>query len=269
MDGDEAELYGAAFTDQLLSQMLGDVVMPGLQQMQKAVSDIAMSSAPKPDPNIVTQVEGQKAIEAAKIASQEKKQTEQAELKKLLELNNNQQEEANRASQERLAQLATTVEMVRDQQNNGAKQMLTEFQAAHETQLAVLNQVLTAALTQMSTAASEGAAGAVAEQAPSGDLAQQILEPLLGSLQTTLSDSIGGLSAPNSPMAQAIMGLAKQQSNFEMILEQQRKTMEQAFGSINQSLQGLSSQQQYDVELSTDPVTGVKRARRVPSQTRS
>lgn len=269
MDQEQAQLYGAAFTDQLLSGLLSDTVMPGLQQMQKMADQIAQAAQPKPSPDIVAQVEATKAVEMAKIDFQKGKVAADGELKKILEMNNNQQEQANRESQERLAQMATSIELIRDQQNNGAAQAMVEFKAQHETQLAVLNQVLTVALAQMqeSVDAASKTGGKTNILMGGMDLATELLTPLFGSLQQTLAESITGLSAQNSPMSQAVMGLAAQQRNFEQILEQQRQQTQQAFGVIAQGLAHLSQQagQQYESELYTTP-EGVKRARRVPVQ---
>lgn len=268
LEQEEAELYGAAFTDQLLSQILGNMVMPGLEAMQKIVSDIAQASAPKPDPTVVMQVEAQKQIEMAKITSTEKIRSEDLELKKLIEGINTQRDERDRQSQEHLAQMATSVQLLRDSQNNAAKQLQIEFQAAQETQITVLGKVLDNALAQIQATVAAGEDAAAAALPSGNDLAQQLLTPLLGSLQQTLADSITGLSNSASPMATAIVGLAQQQDNLKAMLQQQAETTQHAFTVLAQGLTQLSqvSQQPYEAEIYIDPLTGKKRARRVPVQ---
>ena len=145
----EAELYGAGFTDQLLNELLSPMVMPGLQQMQKAVSDIAMSSAPKPDPNIVAQTTAQQNIEQAKIASNEKIKLGEINWKQQLEQLQSAQKEADRNAQAQLAQLSTSMELILQRQEAGSTQALAEFNAQHDTQITLLKEVLAAALAGM------------------------------------------------------------------------------------------------------------------------
>jgi hypothetical protein len=271
MEDSQAELYGASFTEQLLSQMLGDMIMPGLQQMQKTVSEIAQSSAPKPDPTVMAQIDGQKAIEQAKIASSEKIKDSDLKWKQQLETMKESQEQMDRQSQERLAQLSTSVELILQRQDAGATQAMAEFEAQHDTQITVLKSVLDAALVQMQSAQKETAENAKKTNVimPSGvNIAEDLLVPLMGQLSQTLSESIQGVNSQNSPMYSAVQGLAQQQQQFSQGLAEQQQAMTKAFAVVAQALVHLNNQtgQQYEAELYVDPKTGQKKARRVPVQ---
>lgn len=271
LDDDDAELYGAAFAEQMLSQLLGQMIMPGLKQMQDTVSQIVQSSAPKPDPNIVTQVEGQKAIEQAKIASNEKIKIGEISWKKELEALNNQQKDMDRRSQEQLAQLSTSMEVILQKQEAGSAQAMAEFQAQHDTQITVLKSVLDAALQGMQQTQKDTAENAKKTNVimPGGtNLASDLLEPLMGQLAETLQAGISGIGGEGSPMYAAVQGLAAQQQAFAQGLEEQKMTMAKAFSVVAQALSHMNTQagQQYEAELYVDPATGQKRARRVPVQ---
>jgi hypothetical protein len=273
IEDEEAQLYGAAFADKLLAETLGPMVMPGLEAMQKIVDEISKASAPQPDPTVAMQVNAQKEIEANKLALQKEIKMSEFNLKGMIEQSITSREEADRRSTEGLAQLATSVQLIRDQQTNGSKQMLAEFQAVHQTQLTVLTKVLDAALGQM-----QQAQAATVDEAkkngnktnvilPNGlDLATDLLQPLLGSLQQTLAESISGMQSGSSPMTQMIIGLAQQQRNFEQILQEQAASTQQAFGVIAQGLAQISQQasQPFESEIYVD-ANGNKRGRRVPA----
>jgi hypothetical protein len=274
MTQDEAEIYGGAFADKMLAELLSPMIMPGLEQMQKIVGEIAQSQAPKPDPTVMAQVEATKEVEFKKLETQERIKGQEINLKGMIEQSIGAREQADRESTEKLANLATSVEMIRDQQNNGSKQMLAEFQAAHNTQLTVLKAVLEQALGAMQQQADQAAKNSEGKGETKillpgfgDDLATQLITPLLGSVQKTLADAITGMTSQSSPMANAIIGLAEQQRNFEMLLQQQASSTRQAFGVLANGLTQLSqqSQQQYEAEMYVGP-DGVKRARRVPVQ---
>jgi hypothetical protein len=271
MEDDQAELYGASFTEQLLSQLLGDMVMPGLEMMQKTVTEIANGSAPKPDPNIALQAETQKTIEQAKIASSEKMKGAELNWKKELEALTSKQDEMDRQAQERLAQLSTSVELILQRQEAGAAQAQAEFQAQHDTQITVLKSVLDAAMAGMQQTQQDTASNAKKTNVimPSGvNIAEDLLMPLMGQLSTTLEQGIMGINSENSPMYSAVQGLAQQQQMFAQGLQAQQEQMTKAFAIVAQALTHLNNQtgQQYEAELYVDPATGQKRARRVPVQ---
>jgi hypothetical protein len=266
LEEEEAQLYGASFTDQLLAELLGPMVMPGLQQMQQMASQIAQSAAPKPDANIALQVEAQKEIEMKKLEFQSKKETDANQLKGMIEMSIGQREQADRESTERLAHLATSVDLIKTEQQSGATMMLAQFKAQHETQLTVLKEVLANALAEVQQAVQSVEDGVAATAQPdTNGLAEKLITPLLGQLQQTLSESIVGMST-SSPMAQAVMGLAQQQQNFESILNDQRQSTAQAFSVLAEALSSMQKQasQPYESEIYVGP-DGVKRARRVPA----
>lgn len=244
LEESEAQLYGASFTDQLLSGLLGEMVMPGLAKMQQIVTEIANSAAPKPDPNIVAQVQGQKEIEQLKLTSNEKVKGAELQWKQQLEAIQQQGEAADRAAQERLAQLSTSVELILQRQDAGAKQAMAEFQAQHDTQMTVVKEVLSAALTSMQQTQQATADSAKKTNVimPSGvNLAEDLLEPLMGQLSQTLQQGIQGISGDSSPMYAAVQGLAIQQQQFAANLQEQRDSMTKAFAIVAQVLAQIDS----------------------------
>lgn len=260
LDPEEAQLYGAAFADQLLSSMLAQIVMPGLTQMETMAKSIAAANAPKPDPNTQATVTATTNLGMAKLKSAEMiAQSEQA-MKKSFEGMHAQIEQAQIASQESLAKMATQTEMALASINNGARQAMEEFKAAQETQIVVLTQVLQAALTSAQESGNK-----TNVLMPSGmNMAEDLLKPLLGGLSQTLQQSIAGMTSQTSPMHAAIQGLSQQQQAFSEALDQQRQSTQQMFGMLASGLAHLSDKagQNYESEIYTTP-EGVKRARRV------
>jgi hypothetical protein len=271
MEDADAELYGAAFTEQLLSGLLGEMIMPGLQKMQEIVQQITQAGAPKPDANIVATTQAQQAIEKMKIDSNEKIKGIEFDWKKQLEGLQSAQKEADRQSQERLAQLSTSIELILQRQEAGSNQALAEFEAQHDTQITVLKEVLAAAMTGMQETQQATAENAKKTNVmlPGGmDIATELLTPLMGQLSQTLQAGISGIGGEGSPMYAAVQGLAQQQQAFAAGLQEQRDSMGKAFAILAQALTHLNNQtgQQYEAELYVDPATGQKRARRVPVQ---
>lgn len=271
LDDDDAELYGASFTEQLLSSLLGEMVMPGLQKMQQIVTQITQSAAPKPDPNIIAQTQAQAEIEKMKISSNEKIKLGEINWKQQLEGLQNQQKDMDRKSQEQLAQLSTSMELILQKQEAGSAQAMAEFNAQHDTQITVLKEVLAAALAGMQQTQKDTAENAKKTNVimPGGtNLATDLLEPLMGQLGQTLQMGIAGIGGEGSPMYSAVQGLAAQQQAFAQGLQEQRDSMAKAFSIVAQALSHLNNQagQQYEAELYVDPATGAKRARRVPVQ---
>lgn len=239
LEQDQAELYGASFTEQLLSQLLGDMIMPGLAKMGEIVQQITQAAAPKPDANIIAQLDTQKAIEQLKLTSAEKIKSADLNWKQQLEMLTQQQENADRAAQERLAQLSTSVELILQRQEAGSAQALAEFNAQHDTQITVLKDVLTAALatmqqTQQATADNAKKTNVIM---PSGvNLAEDLLNPLMGQLSQTLAEGIMGINSDSSPMYTAVQGLATQQQQFAQSLQEQHASMTKAFAIVAQAL---------------------------------
>lgn len=259
-----AELYGSGLADQILAQTLSPMIMPGLEAMQKIVQQIGQASAPGPSPDIVLMESTKKELKGLELASQEKLETARMGAKQNSEAIDAQRAEADRQSQEKLAQLATSVEMIRDQTKAGSTQMLAEFQAKSQENLTVLTKVLEQALGQMQATAGGNKTNVLL---PGGmDLATELLTPMLGGLQQTLAESLSMVTGDNSPMSQSIVGLSQQQQEFRELMMQQQEQNQRAFAIIAQSLKQLSSSQGGEVELFTGP-DGQRRARRVaPSQ---
>jgi hypothetical protein len=265
IDKEEAQLYGAAFADQLLSGLLAQIVMPGLAQMQKMATDIAQSNMPKPSPDTQATVNATLQLGIAKLKSAEALEQSEQNMKKQFEAMRAQNTAAQTASQEQLAKLATQTEMMLATINNGARQTLEEFKAGQQTQITILTQVLQAALTSAQEAGKDQGSKTNVIMPNGMNMAEDLLQPLLGGLSQTLQQSIMGMTSQASPMAQSIQGLMQQQQTFSEMLDQQRQQMQQMFGALTAGMAHLSQKasQNYEAEIYTGP-DGVKRARRVP-----
>ena len=151
MSDDECESRGQAFTDYALAQVLGPIIMPGLQQMQQLVGQFA--SKPQPNPDVTAREAGEtqrKQMELAYFKDRDDKdraaeterhnqdQLQQAQAAEVAAAIERFQTE----STERMGHLATSIQLIRDQQNNGAKQMLAEFQAQQDKQMLVLQAMI-------------------------------------------------------------------------------------------------------------------------------
>lgn len=226
---DKAQVFGAALADQLLAGILGEMVMPGLEQMQQAVTQIVQSSAPKPSPDIALMEQNKLALGQAELAMRERVEMAKINAQGQKLQFDQRYEDAARDSQERLAQLATSVELIRDQQKAGASQALAEFQAESQRNLTVLQSVLKATLEE----AGAGAAGLDQDA-----LIDALMTPLMGSLQGSIEQAVTGLTSANEPLHNMVTGLAQQQEAFRQILVQQAATNSESFARIAQGLEG-------------------------------
>lgn len=274
---DEIQLMGAAFAEQVMAQILGPMIMPGLQKMQEIVDQISKASAPKASPEVQLVEETKmklKDMELKAKASENEKDRQAnagaADIAARAEL-------AALRSQEDLARLTTNVELIRDQQNNGAKQLMAEFQANANLQQSIITEVLNAALAQVQAKAEAQAADtartvdelgqrvASLPAPPSkNDLADELLAPLLGAVQSQMAEALGGMS--NSELMNSVQALALQYQNLEQILQSERETNSRAIVSLAQGMKALSQQvnQPTEAEIYIGP-DGRKRARRVPA----
>lgn len=243
-DPHQAELYGASFTEQLLNQLLGDMIMPGIQQMQKMAEQIAQGNQPKADPNATLQFATMKEIEFKKLENTAAQKGQELEFKKMVEAMDQKNDDADRALQERLAQLSTSVEMILNQQKQGSDMMMLEYSSQQETQQTVLAKLLDAALAPMMAAVKAGPEGGTSKTnviLPNGmDMAGELVAPMLSGLQDTIAKAIAGLQDTDSPMAQMIVGLAQQQQNFAEALQAQAAEQKQAYGVLSQGLQTVA-----------------------------
>ena len=280
----DCDQKGQALVDQQLATLLSPMVMPALQAMQQQAQQISQMGAPQADPSIALQEQTKTALKKMELDAAQAKYTIEA-----------QSDAADRDSTEKLAKLATTIDLMKDEQNHSAAQLRDQFKAQTDKQMVVLTQMLAgfvAQLTASATAATESAAaateavattaadkaaGKVAAAAkpttstqvimPNGMDLSQIMAPLTGSLQQTLSDALTSMDVSQGPLADALAALQSQQSNFKDILAGESETNRTAFASLAQGLQTLaqSSAQGHEAEIYIGP-DGKKRARRVPAQ---
>lgn len=269
INADELQLQGAAFADQLMAELLGPMVMPGLQQMQQIVTQLAQASAPKPSPEVSLVESTKKELKTMELQAQatendknRQQQQSAAEIAARVEL---QQQQA----QADLAQLAAQVQLLRDQQNNGAKQVLAEFEAATATNRLVLQEVLTVALQGMAQEVKTigdqqqaAVAGMIGVQSKPGNdgLAEDLLTPLLPAVEVAMGQALQGLS-PNSLMG-VIQTLAQQQQSFSQALAQMRDGNALATQELASSIASVAqlAQQERHSEIYVGP-DGKKRAR--------
>lgn len=151
MTDDECEARGQAFTDYALAQVLGPIIMPGLQQMQKLVGDFTQK--PQPNPDVTAKEAGETQRKTMEIeywkerdvldrkADAERLSAEQAQQQRAAEMTAMIEKFQSDAT-ERMGHLSTSVQLIRDQQAQGATQMLAEFKAQQEKQLLVLSEMI-------------------------------------------------------------------------------------------------------------------------------
>lgn len=243
-----AEVQAGAFMDQVMSRLLGPMVMPGLQAMQEMMGKIAEGSAPKPDPNIMAQEKTKLQLGMAKIEAEKGKWAKEAEVRQGELDIESKMDAMGAASTERLAALASSVELIRDQQNNASKQLMLEFQAMQERNMLFLSTVLKNA---GGTPASTGPDGEVIEGTPAmpGFTPDVLAGPIMQTLMEFVQEQMSG-------------AFDQQGQNLQEILAKERLNNEGALSRLGESLAALQNQAtaERQVELYTGP-DGVKRAR--------
>ena len=214
---EELQLQAAAFTDQVLAELLGPVVMPALQAMQQQVGQLAQASGPKPTPDVQLAQQTLKEIETMRVQADLQK----AQLKA-------QDGEADRRNDQALAQLATNVQLMQEQQRQSAVQLRAEFQAQTQKQLRLLDVVIPTL--------------AGSEQAPS-PLAQLLVPQLLAGLEQALQRTVAGAAGQGSEVAQMLQNLMAQQDNLAKILEASQQLNQQTFQQLGAAIQQLAGPQ--------------------------
>lgn len=268
MSDNELQRMAAGFAERMMAELLAPEVMPGLQKMQEIVSQIMQSQAPKPDPSVALVEQTKKDLKhlelQQKSAEAEKDRQQQAGLAQVTAVVEKSQQE----SQEKLAQLASSVQLIRDQQNNGAKQLALEFTAAKDTQRAVLLEVLTAALEPIKQQVKDqGENSAPRIMLPGNlDLATSLIQPLVGGIKQSMVEALQTMTSEE--LRGVITTLQAQQQNMEQVLMSQRDVNAAAIGQLYQAVTELRARvdEPVEAEIYVDPATGAKRARRVRAQ---
>ena len=228
LDQDEADMQAQMFVEKTLAEALGEMVMPGLKGMQDAVSQIMQSQAPKANPDVVLAQQTFKEVEALK--SQAKTQETQAKMA-------NDAEE--RKSTEQLAQLATNVEMMKGQQADASKMILSEFQTAARAQELVLSKFLENGLAPSAPATAEidQMTGEVAVQPAQDNPAQNALAMFEPALQQALSAALADAAGTSPQMASMLQNVMDQQQQLAAAIQAQQTAIQQVSMALQQAAQ--------------------------------
>lgn len=226
MSDDEIRAKTTAFVDYALAQVLGPMIMPGLQAMQAK----AMEYAPKPPVN--PDVAAKLAVEQARLDFDKTKAVEANQLEKLQMMVDDRLEALDRAANRNLAELAASIQIYRDQQKQGADFLLAQFHAQQEKQTALLNAVLAAASAPKSNSV-------VVDSA-----ALQNGSPLIGGLADALGGALNNIGQTLAQsMTNTIAGLSEQQAQFASNNQQETALNRAVLADLQQSLQALTRAQ--------------------------
>jgi hypothetical protein len=206
LDRDTLEAQAVSFIDYALAQVLGAMVMPGLEKLQA----LAGSYGPKPtaSPELQAQLANALELKRLEITSREKIETskENSEITKLQAAA--EIEKQDRHANARLADLAASVQLMRDQQKAGADQLMAQFSAQQEKQTLVLQTLLNAA------------------QPAAQPMILPDLTQMLNGVGAALSDGLGT----------AITGLSAQQQQFSQAAAEEalvtRRAMENLYAGL-------------------------------------
>jgi hypothetical protein len=125
----EAEAKGAALADKMLAEALGPTIMPGM----KAAFDMANQIAPKPpiDPNIMAQVQGETERKKLQLQYDAQRDGEDRKANAQAGVLTAEIDGAQQTTEKQLAQFATTMELLRDEQKQQAE-LRSQEMAAHQ-----------------------------------------------------------------------------------------------------------------------------------------
>lgn len=260
---DEVAMQGAAQAEQLLAQELSPLVMPGLEKMQQ----MAQALAPKPpvSPDVAATLASQEKIEGMRLQAKAAETKSNNDFNAMKAQADAALQKMTDSSTERLAKLGSTIELIKQQQDIGGKQVLIDLQGQQAEQLAVLNAALTTltdALAPPKPApgavgpdgepipAADGAAPAGGESASTSIAADS---PLVGGIKEVLASAIQEmLASQGGSNADAIA------SNVAAMLQQEHESNAAAFAQLSQGLQNLAGERESEIFIGPD---GKKRAR--------
>lgn len=246
---EDLEAQAAAFCDQQMAQQLGTMVTPALQKMQEMVAQQAQAATPQADPN--TQLQEKTKLQIAQLDDARDKQLQQIEAALT---------QASDQSTERLAKLASAVELIQTQQHDATQFGLQKLSGEQSERLAVLNAALQELMGQVQanneaqaqerefaqqerTAAQQREA---AESAQSNDMRGQVEQVVAKALTEALGQS--DVQSSLTSMQQSLMD----------IIGQERTTNQQAFAQLQEGMAKLARPRVSETFVDKD---GKKRAR--------
>lgn len=123
---EEAESKGSAFADAALAQILGPMIMPGLQQAMQMMQK--MQPKPPPSPDVQAREDGEtQRLQMQLAADAQDSQADRQANEQAAQLAA-QMEAGQQAMEERLGQLTAQLDMIRDDRNNQSRAFIVELQ---------------------------------------------------------------------------------------------------------------------------------------------
>lgn len=209
----QAQSKAHAFVDQMLAGVLGQTVMPALAK----ASELAAQYAPKPpvDPVAMLNSETQKGIEASKqqgetqrVVLRLKAEGEQKDKDRMADDQRAaleaEIEARDQATNERLAQFAASVEVIRDESKSRSEEAQLAQKAEYDKQLTILQSLLQQGMEGMQGAVKGDEVNALIEQATQSS-AQQIM----AQLQAMADDTAKSRQALETTMQQAMQQIGE------------------------------------------------------------
>jgi hypothetical protein len=197
---EEAEAHGAAFADGVLAQVLGPMVMPGLQAAMQAMQQ--MQPKPPANPDVQAHEDGetqrlQMKLQAEKADNDADRQVNQQAAQLAM-----QSEAMQQSMEERLGEMTAQLDLIRDDRNNQAQAFLVELKGEQAQALARLQAFLQAQLAMLPDLTQQVGALDQRTGQVSADLAGRIteLEQRRSEDNATILRLLGELkSAANTP----------------------------------------------------------------------
>lgn len=213
---EEAEAKGAAFADFALAQVLGPMVMPALAQLQELAAK--MQPQPQATPDTVLTEQTKIKLKQEQLAyDKQRDDADRAANASAARIAAEAEVHQNQTSKD-LAELSAAVQLIRDQQNNAAKQLMAEFNAAQEKQAMLLQTVLTTM---------------TAPKEPGTNVNFDVGREFEG-----VMENMGGVLA--SALAQSLASaVQEQQSALTEILTAERSVNQAALAALSQGLSEL------------------------------
>jgi len=190
---------------------------------------------PKASPDIQAQVDGQVKIAEIRAKADADRTTADANTKVTIEKMEMAVQKMTDSSTERLAKLATTVDLIKQQQETGGQQMLQEQAAEQARQLAIL-QALIAQLAPPEPTDSTGPDGEVIPATPLSPEAQATKAPLMAGIQQVVEQALQKMLAESGPLG------AASSSNALAILQQETANNTAALQELLKGLAAARSQ---------------------------
>lgn len=189
---EDAEGRGAAFADAVLAQVLGPMVIPGLQQAMQLAQQYQQK--PPPSPDVAAHEQGETQRLQMKLAADDKNTQAETQANQAASQLAAQMEAAQQATDERIAQLTAQLDLIRQDRDNQNKVLLAEMAGQNEASLERLKTSLQMAMQTLP------------------DYSPQImaLDERTGQITQALGEQIAQLKAQHDHDKQAIVGLLHQ-----------------------------------------------------------